>query len=288
MGQNLPQGIAAQTEVFRCPLCAGAFSLVQRSLVCGAGHSFDLARSGYVNLLRGKTPPVYDKALFTSRAALCKAGAFAPMVQAIAAAIVQWVPKHLPARLMDAGCGEGSHLHQVLEVLSQQGDAWQGAGIDIAKEGVLMASKAYPHAAWCVGDLAHSPFADGAFGAILSILSPSNYQEFTRMLAPGGVLIKIVPGADYLAQLRGSFYEQGEKSSYSNQRVVSLFEEAFEPLVSQPIRYQAPIAPGMLADWIAMTPLSHHVPQQRIDELLAHGLGEMTVDLLLLAGRRKG
>jgi 23S rRNA (guanine745-N1)-methyltransferase len=47
----------------RCPQCAkgGSLTMVGRTLRCGTGHSFDIARSGYVNLLpagrnQGDTP----------------------------------------------------------------------------------------------------------------------------------------------------------------------------------------------------------------------------------------
>ena len=35
-----------------CPVCGGALHREERSLRCGAGHCYDLARQGYVNLLR--------------------------------------------------------------------------------------------------------------------------------------------------------------------------------------------------------------------------------------------
>jgi 23S rRNA (guanine745-N1)-methyltransferase len=35
-----------------CPICRGALTLENKSLKCGNGHSFDIAKSGYVNLLK--------------------------------------------------------------------------------------------------------------------------------------------------------------------------------------------------------------------------------------------
>ena len=35
-----------------CPVCGGALHREERSLRCGAGHCYDIARQGYVNLLR--------------------------------------------------------------------------------------------------------------------------------------------------------------------------------------------------------------------------------------------
>lgn len=284
--QHLP-GIAGQAERLRCPLCAKPMAPAGCSLQCASGHSFDLARSGYVNLLCGKTPPMYDKALFTARAALCRAGAFLPMTDAVADALRRYVPAGAQPCVLDAGCGEGTHLHHVLQTLHQAGHPWLGAGIDIAKEGVMMAAKAYPAPAWLVGDLAHSPFADGAFDAVLNILSPSNYAEFARIIRPGGVLVKVVPGPDYLLELREAFYADRDRRQYNNGRVISLFEAHFEPLMRLPIRYQAPVSPGTLSDWVSMTPLSRHVPPERIGRLLSRGMDKMTVDLLVLVGQSR-
>ena len=35
-----------------CPVCGGVLHREERSLRCGAGHCYDIARQGYVNLLR--------------------------------------------------------------------------------------------------------------------------------------------------------------------------------------------------------------------------------------------
>ena len=37
--------------VLECPVCAGTLSLGPDALTCPQGHSFDVAREGYVNLL---------------------------------------------------------------------------------------------------------------------------------------------------------------------------------------------------------------------------------------------
>lgn len=43
-----------------CPVCGGVLHREERSLRCGAGHCYDIARQGYVNLLRSK--PVQEQA----------------------------------------------------------------------------------------------------------------------------------------------------------------------------------------------------------------------------------
>ncbi len=107
-------------------------------------------------------------------------------------------------------CGEGSHLQRIIEGSNIPAT---GIGLDISKDGILLASKRYENSIWIVGDLAKSPFGDQSFHIILNILSPSNYKEFKRLLVQDGLVIKVVPRPDYLKELREVLYDDMEKKS---------------------------------------------------------------------------
>ncbi len=53
-----------------------------------------------------------------------------------------------------------------------------------------------------IGDLANLPLLDNSIDILLNLLSPANYQEFARVLKPGGLLIKVIPGSEYLKEVR--------------------------------------------------------------------------------------
>ena len=55
-------------HLLRCPLCGGAFSLKEKSLVCEKRHTYDIAKQGYVNFVPGQKEMFYKKELFESRA----------------------------------------------------------------------------------------------------------------------------------------------------------------------------------------------------------------------------
>src|SRR5699024_4119165 len=95
--------------------------------------------------------------------------------------------------------GECSHLQKIINECRNK--ARTGIGLDIAKEGIIMASKNYHNPIWLVGDLANIPLTDQSRHVVLNILSPANYMEFERDLAPEGIIVRIVPRPNYLTEL---------------------------------------------------------------------------------------
>jgi len=94
------------------------------------------------------------------------------------------------ARLLDAGCGQGT------PILSRAGSA--GVGLDFSDEQLRLAAENAPAAGLVMGDLAALPFDDAAFDAVTAYHSLihvplSDHQdvvdEFARVLRPGGRLL---------------------------------------------------------------------------------------------------
>src|SRR5438128_2554850 len=82
----------------------------ERRLLCARGHSFDVARSGYINLLqpqeRRSKHPGDTPAAIAGRRRLHDRGVTAPLLRAIAEMMAA-----SPADVvLDAGCGEGFYL----------------------------------------------------------------------------------------------------------------------------------------------------------------------------------
>ena len=117
-----------------CPVCGGALHREERSLRCGAGHCYDLARQGYVNLLRTNRSKDKrhgdDKRMVAARTAFLDAGYYAPLRDAIAAAATEYTTGD--AGVLDAGCGEGYYTAHVLHTLQAQETLdWADAGNDL-------------------------------------------------------------------------------------------------------------------------------------------------------------
>ncbi len=183
------KAIQEKINIFRCPLCRQGMYVENRSLVCLDNHCFDLSKNGYVNLLVNSVREKYDKKLFSARNIICQNGLF----DEITRTITDKISEHFSADIiiLDAGCGEGSHLKAVLNGLKHFVST--GVGIDISKDGIFIASREYPEIIWCVGDLTNTPFNNNQFDIILNIFSPANYDEFKRLLKNHGLLIKVIP-----------------------------------------------------------------------------------------------
>jgi 23S rRNA (guanine745-N1)-methyltransferase len=194
------------------------------ALRCASGHSFDVARQGYVNLMTGHARPgTADTAeMVTARRAFLAAGHYAPLADAVSALAAGTVPAGLagaalaeldgpaPASpagrpvVLDAGSGPGYYLAAVLGRLRALPGYGETAGLamDVSVPALRWAARAHPAAA-AVGWDVWKPFPvrDGAASVVLNVFAPRNAPEFRRVLRDDGALIVVTPGPGHLAEL---------------------------------------------------------------------------------------
>ena len=260
-----------QFNCFACPHCKEPMQVeADGRLQCENRHSFDVAKQGYVYMLAKPMNSMYSKELFDSRHHIITSGLYDRVQQKIADII-----GITGAQILDTGCGEGSHLARICARL----EGAIGVGIDISKEAIVAAAKFNPSQIWCVGDLAKSPYQAASFDIILNFLSPANYEEFARLLKPGGKVIKVVPQENYLKELRMQAFADTEKESYTNESTVARFKERFENVTVERITYTMPLAESDVPKLLQMTPIGWHVENKD-----AITLREITIDLDILVG----
>ncbi len=182
----------------RCPVCEDTVGHgPPRTLRCPRGHSFDVARQGYVNLTRGRMPHEGDSAaMIEARAAFLAAGHYTFIADALAGEATGTA-----GPVLDAGTGTGFYLGHVLDRLP---DA-TGLGLDVSKPALRRAARAHPRAGAALADLwQRLPLADASAGLILNVFAPRNGAEFRRVLRPDGALLVVTPAADHLRELVAS------------------------------------------------------------------------------------
>ncbi len=172
-----------------------------RALVCSAGHSFDIARSGYVNLLQPqdrRSPIAGDsKTSVEARAALERAGVGRAVIDAVIHTTAA-LPPAADAIVVDLGSGTGEMLGGLSATRSIS-----GIGIDLSVPAVEHASRRLPQLTWVVANADRRlPIQDGSVDVVLSIHGRRNPAECARVLKPNGVLIAVLPAPDDLIELR--------------------------------------------------------------------------------------
>ncbi|MBS4188630.1 methyltransferase domain-containing protein [Bacillus sp. FJAT-49705] len=276
--------------IFACPICKSSMKVLEyKSLICSNHHTFDFAKQGYINFTTHSVKTKYSKELFESRRKLITKGAFfEPLSNAIAKVIYNYVFKTKETiSILDMGCGEGSQLSNICDIVSFIiYESVVGVGIDISKEGIMVASKNYTDKIWTVADLANTPFKNKQFDVILNILSPSNYAEFNRLLKDDGLVIKIVPQSDYLKELREHLFRKSEKQNYSNAETVERFNESFQIVESSRLSYTMNLNKSSIEWLVQMTPLTWTTTEERLKSFLNKDLAQITVDLDILIGKK--
>ena len=243
------QFINQHLQAFRCPYCYEAMvSAENRSVVCEKGHRFNISKKGTLHLMKQNANTDYDATLFQHRYELAQSGFFEPLLEELLPYLSAGEEKFI----VDIGCGEGSHVSWLSKFVQAP-----LCGMDIAKEGIHQASVHFGNQAlFFLGDLANLPFADESCGTLLNILTPSNYQEFMRVLAPGGTLVKVIPGNDYLAELRQQLYRSNpEKQTYSNADILERVQSECPQVTFEEVRYTVKLTDATYRHLLEMTPL---------------------------------
>ncbi len=187
---------------FRCPHCLQSLTEQAAEFDCRAGHHFDRAKEGYVNLLPGgrlkSRPAGDDESMVRARRRVFDAGMYDPVISAVA----ELVARSPVTNVVDAGCGEGSYL---AAVTTRSGAT--GWGIDISKPAVRLASRRHCTHRYAIASSYALPFVDNSFEALINVFSPRDFAEMLRVLAPGGRAVVATPGPRHLAQLKALIYD---------------------------------------------------------------------------------
>jgi 23S rRNA (guanine745-N1)-methyltransferase len=285
----MPSSLRSQAYLLECPICRGPMNAQgEGSIFCANRHCFDVSKKGYVNLLNSPVKTHYDKPMMNARRIIGERGFFRPLAESVGETLLaRGIGPGM--RILDAGCGEGSFLAQVKDYLTGRGVkdlTW--AGFDISKSGIQAAASRYPGNLWCVADLTRIPFKERQFDVALNMLSPSNYREFKRCLKDGGLLIKIIPAPGYLKELRTFLYKGSDrKQTYSNAETIGRFRDRFGVPEVVDIQYTFLLERGWAEDFIRMTPLSWHVPQERQASARVLEGSELTAGFTVLVGEHR-
>ncbi|MBQ8960171.1 MAG: methyltransferase domain-containing protein [Ruminococcus sp.] len=266
-------------SILSCPVCGEKLENSGKTYACPNRHSFDIARSGYVNLLLSKhSGGVHgdNKLMVTARRDFLEAGHYEPLREALCRKVGQFAREG--SVILDAGCGEGYYTSAIID---RSKVAVELTGIDISKTAVELAAKRKCGAVFAAGSVFHLPVLSGSCDILVTLFAPYCGEEFRRVLKPGGIMIMAIPSEGHLWELKTAIYD----APYKNE--VKPYElEGFEFLGSERITGTAHLTDQQqIWDLFTMTPYYYKTgskEQERLRELTEL---EVTTDFELLTYR---
>ena len=244
-----------------CPICQLPLAQEGRSLRCGRGHSFDVARQGYVNLLpvqqKRSLHPGDTREQVLSRRAFLDENYYFPIADALCLAA-----RELGAAgpVLDIGCGEGYYSTKLADSLNAE-----LVGLDISKEAVRVAAAKYKNALWLCATAAHLPIADCSAGCVTSLFALTMPEEFRRVLKPDGLYFQVLAAQDHLLGLKSIIYPElklKEKDSVPDL-------PGFRLVKSVPIRFTFTVDGQQVQNLLSMTPHVYRISREGAARLAA-------------------
>ena len=244
-----------------CPICAAPLRQTDKTFRCEAGHSFDMARQGYVNLLpvqnKRSLNPGDTREQVLSRRAFLEAGFYAPIADALCAAAKEL---GCAGPILDVGCGEGWYSAQLSDALNAP-----LVGLDISKEAVRCAAAKYKNAQWICGSAARLPVKSGSVGLITSLFALTIPEEFKRVLRSDGYYFQVLAQEDHLLGLKSIIYPKllhKEKNTTPDLPGFTLVRQI-------PIRFTFTVEGAQVQNLLSMTPHVYRISKagaQRLQE----------------------
>jgi len=239
---------------FHCPICDNPLEAAGSSLRCTSGHSYDLAREGYCNLLlvqqKASLAPGDNPEMVAARRRFLESGYYQP----IAMKMVEILGALGTARVLDAGCGEGYYLN----FLRSAFPAMELTGTDISKAAIKAAAKKYKDIAWAVASNRHLPFAKESVSTILSLFGFPIWESFKKIQPENGYVLLLDPASEHLWSLREIIYPEVKLSALVSAQPA--FDAGYSLVHEEKLDFSFLLPnSSSIQDLLAMTPHGYRV-----------------------------
>lgn len=250
-----------------CPIDGEKLVSSGKQLGCKNGHSFDVARQGYVNLLpvqhKRSKQPGDSKVMVSARTSFLNTGIYAPVANKLSEIVAAQMTDEKDICLLDAGCGEGYYLDTLFNTLKQKNGATNLSfiGLDISKDAIIQSTKRNKQISWVVGTNRQPPVEDESVDIILCLFGFLSLDGFNKILKPGGKIILVDPGPEHLNELREIIYPEVKK----NESTVLTEKETtgFTLVQSKMLQFEAKISDNeILNHLLIMTPHFYRASKQ--------------------------
>jgi 23S rRNA (guanine745-N1)-methyltransferase len=272
----LTPALADALSALRCPVCGSPLAGRRTALRCARGHSFDIARQGYVNLDTGGGRPhqADTTAMIAAREAFLGQRHYAPIAAAVSGLAARLAPGRGAGAgiVLDLAGGTGYYLAAVLTALPGR----TGICLDLSKPALRKAARAHPRAVAVGSDVwRRFPLADGSATIVLSVFGPRHLAETIRVLGPAGVFLLVTPGPRHLAELVGALGMLSVDTA-KPQRVAAA-TAGLEQIAGEDLTYPLRLGHPAVHDLVSMGPSAHHIAAAQLAGRIAALADPLTV-----------
>ena len=260
-----------KNDIYLCPKCATEAKIEGISLICVDNHRYDFSKKGHIHLINNYKPTKYSEELFEARSVIFNNGFYKKVLEVLESLI----EKYAQNRVLDIGCGEGYYIRKLKEKFPGK----YFYGLDNSKDAIELAVKEDKKNPYMIANLSNLPFRDNSVSCILNILTPANYTEFFRVLGKDGYLIKVIPNAEYLKEIRSITAAK----EYKNDDTISLIEENCEVVERVNVKETYVLDSYLAENFLKMTPLTF---SKQILESDIQKLKEITIDLEIIVCKK--
>ncbi|MGH2787890.1 MAG: putative RNA methyltransferase [Actinomycetota bacterium] len=238
-----------------CPVCGRDLSLTGSTVRCADGHTFDVARQGYANLLPGDTKPGMGDtaAMVAAREEFLRAGHYAPILREVVAQSEREDGAE-PGCVIDLGAGTGFYLAAVLDRYPER----VGVALDVSKYAARRAARAHERMGAVVCNVwRRLPVRSETAALVLNVFSPRNGEEIRRVLRADGSLVVVVPTERHLeglVEVLGLVTVDARKE----ERLRDELDPYFDPATTATCEFSMQLFHHELETLVAMGPSARH------------------------------
>ena len=270
--------LAEAVHLLRCPVCADDLAVADGALRCDAGHSFDVARQGYVNLVPGSADTAE---MVEARDEFLRTGQFDRVTRAL---VLQTGGLDAPGAVVDLGAGTGHHLSHTLDALPRN----VGIAIDSSPAALRRAARSHERVAAVGADVWKPlPLKDGVAALVLSVFAPRNPAEIARILAPRGNFLAATPKSRHLYELVGPLGLLSVPDDKED-RLDAQLAGHLELVSRNTIEYAMFLSRDEAAQLVRMGPSAWHVDEQAVTEGIERLPDPLTVTASITLSRYRG
>ena len=248
-------------------------------LVSESGHSYDVAKQGYVTLAAGKGIGHEGDSLemVNSRETFLSNGHFAPFVEAVSDALADVVERaagDTDPVIMEAGAGTGYYLAHTLDLI----EGSRGVGLDVSVPAAKHLAKSHPRVGAVVADVWEQlPIRTSSVHALAVVFAPRNPAEFARVLADSGEAVMLVADTGHLDELREPLGILGVEDG-KIERLIAQSEGHLAPAADpELIEFPMQLGRDAIAAQVGMSPSARHLDPAVLRDRLARLPEQMAV-----------